>query len=366
MEPAGTATMGYDDPEFKQKVQLDGSGYVLRTSFYDDATRPPYQVPIIQEGVWQTIGRLMKQPHEGWRSLFKGQYTNWLYEISHLFLQPTLEGSLNDAFNLYDDTIPLVHLDHAGPNLATLVGSHAIVGALLSPLELVRTRLVVQSSSPLHRKYKGPLHCLRTIYAEEGGLAGLYPHLGTTLLYHSISPLLQNVTPLIIDRVLGISPNDSPFTYSLAELAFNMLEVIITLPLDTVRKRLQCQIRSRVPSSKRFATVVPVRPVPYTGLSDAVYSIIKEEGVPPHKGKKKAKDSATALGLRGLYQGFSMQCTANVILFLLHAINGVDGTFFTFAYNLNFALTILILSYSVLLQTTTKTFNPQLLHLINY
>lgn len=63
-----------------------------------------------------------------------------MYEICHLFLQPTVEGSLNDAFGLYDDTIPLVHLDHVGPNLATLVTSHLLVGVLLSPLELIRTR----------------------------------------------------------------------------------------------------------------------------------------------------------------------------------------------------------------------------------
>jgi fusion and transport protein UGO1 len=71
---------------------------------------------------------------------FLGQFTNWTYEILHLFAQPTLEATLNDTFNLYDDTIPLVHLDRVGPNIATIVASHVVVGVLLSPLELVRTR----------------------------------------------------------------------------------------------------------------------------------------------------------------------------------------------------------------------------------
>lgn len=69
-----------------------------------------------------------------------GQYTNWIYEMLHLFAQPTLEATLNDTFDLYDDTIPLVHLDHVGPNIATMVTSHLVVGLILSPLELVRTR----------------------------------------------------------------------------------------------------------------------------------------------------------------------------------------------------------------------------------
>ncbi|KAI8371425.1 uncharacterized protein BYT42DRAFT_501388 [Radiomyces spectabilis] len=138
--PLQTSSLDIDDPAFKKEVPVDASGYVVSASVYDDSMRPPHQIKPIEKGVWQGINRLLKHPHEGIRSLFKGQYTNWLYEISHLFLQPTLEGTLNDMFDLYDDTIPLVYLDRAGPNLATLVASNLIVGFLLSPLELIRTR----------------------------------------------------------------------------------------------------------------------------------------------------------------------------------------------------------------------------------
>ncbi|KAI8071148.1 mitochondrial carrier domain-containing protein [Gilbertella persicaria] len=330
-DPLNTGTLDVDDPVFKKKVTVDASGYVVRSSVYDDATRPPHQIKPIEGGVWQGIGKLMKQPHEGWRSLFKGQYTNWLYEISHLFLQPTLEGSLNDMFDLYDDTIPLVHLDHVGPNLATLIASNLIVGFILSPLELIRTRMQVQSASPLQRKYKGPFHALKTIIQEEGGIQGLYFSHNTlpTILFHTITPLLQNTTPLIIDRVLNISANESPFLYSLAELGLNTLEILITLPLDTIRKRLQCQIRTRTPGKKRFEPVVATRPVPYTGIANAAYCIIKEEG---EKTKKKVslqkKNILTDWSLRGLYHGFNMQCTSNIVLFFLHAINGIEDDYY--------------------------------------
>ncbi|GAN10791.1 mitochondrial carrier protein [Mucor ambiguus] len=333
-DPLNSGTIDVDDPVFKKKVAVDASGYVIRESVYDDMTRPPHQMKPIDGGVWQGIGKLMKQPHEGWRSLFKGQYTNWIYEISHLFLQPTLEGSLNDLFDLYDDTIPLVHLDHVGPNLATLVASNLIVGFMLSPLELIRTRMQVQSASPLQRKYKGPFHALRTIIQEEGGIKGLYfsHNFLPTIIFHTVTPLLQNITPLIIDRVLRISANESPFMYSLAELGLNTLEVLITLPLDTIRKRLQCQIRTRTPGNKRFESVVAMRPVPYTGMANAAYCIIKEEGGKPHSKKKHSSSSKklqkksilTDWSLRGLYHGFNMQCTSNIVLFFLHAINGIE------------------------------------------
>lgn len=169
------------------------------------------------------------------------------------------------------------------------------------------------------------MDALRTILAEEGGLRGLYlsHNLIPTVLFHTVVPLLQNTTPLIIDRVFHISANDSPFLYSLAELGLNTLEILITLPLDTIRKRMQCQIRTRTPGKKRFSPVVALRPVPYTGVADAFYRIVKEEG-----GRRKRKHKRTMFtgwGLRGLYQGFSMQFSSNVMLFVMHAINGVDG-----------------------------------------
>ncbi|KAI9282934.1 mitochondrial carrier domain-containing protein [Umbelopsis sp. AD052] len=329
-EPYQQPTLDPSDPMFKRHVPVDESGYIVRPSVYDEGTRPQHQLPPIEGGVWKTIKLLLNKEGEGWKSLFKGQYTNWLYEISHLFLQPTLEGTLNDAFGLYDDTIPLVHLDHAGPNVATIVFSHLIIGVLLSPLELVKTRMIVQSASPLQRKYKGPLHALRTIMAEEGGLKGLYMshNLVPTMLYHSLIPLISNTGPLIIDRVFRVSAVDSPFLYGLAQLGLDTLELIITLPLETIRKRMQCQIRSRVPG-KRFESVVPLRPVPYAGVGDAIYKIMKEEGGKPATRKNRKTSSRgiqyAGLGLRGLYQGFGMQCTTNIVFFVFHAINGIEA-----------------------------------------
>lgn len=201
----------------------------------------------------------------------------------------------------------------------------------------------VQSASPLQRKYKGPFHALKTIIQEEGGIQGLYfsHNLLPTLLFHTITPLLQNTTPLIIDRVLRISANESPFLYSFAELGLNTLEIIITLPLDTIRKRLQCQIRTRTPGNKRFETVVATRPVPYTGMVDAAVSIIKEEGGKPSDRKKlqKRRNSMfTDWSLRGLYHGFNMQCTSNIVLFFLHAINGIEGKYTDRIYKQKFLI----------------------------
>ena len=269
-------------------------------------------------------------------------------------LRPALEGSLNDVFGLYDDTIPLLHLDNVTPNISTIVVSHLVIGLLLSPLEIVRTRLVVQSSSPLCSKYKGPIHALRTMFYEEGGLRGVYffsKNLFPTLLYHTITPLLSCSTPLIIARLLHISPADNPILYGAAEFALSTLGLLVMLPIETIRKRLHCQVHD-------YKSAVALRPAPYRGFFDALYKIMKEEGTRnkrsthtktklqqrrssdsedsdddlfPSRTATEAKSTvshtaaSSAWGIRGLYRGFSMQMMANVMIFVFHTMNGIDG-----------------------------------------
>lgn len=112
-------------------------------------------------GVLDILSRIVRQPTEGWKSLFKGNFNNtmieevyssscyigqrvtWIHEMLWGLLQPGLQSMLNDLFGLYDDTIPLSHLDRIAPNIITLVASHIVVGVLLSPLEIIRTRYYI-------------------------------------------------------------------------------------------------------------------------------------------------------------------------------------------------------------------------------
>lgn len=282
-------------------------------------------------------------------------------------LRPALESSLNDMFGLYDDTIPLLHLDNVTPNISTIVVSHLVIGWLLSPLEIIRTRLIVQSSSPLCSKYKGPIHAFRTMLHEEGGLRGIYltsKNLFPTLLYHTITPLLSCSTPLIIARLLHISPADSPILYGAAEFTLSTLGLLVMLPIETIRKRLHCQI-----NNGDFKSTVALRPAPYRGFFDALYKIMKEEGTRNKRSassssfnkvdskklnhssdesdsdddlflntanKKRAstqqqqdattKTVSSAWGIRGLYRGFTMQLMANVMVLVFHTMNGIEGT----------------------------------------
>ncbi|KAG2186464.1 hypothetical protein INT44_002686 [Umbelopsis vinacea] len=318
------------DGSNRSKLPRYNSSYTVR-SVYDDTARPAHQLAPIEGGILDAMRALINNPSEGWRALFKGQYTGWLHGVLQLILQPAIEGSLNDLFDLYDDTIPLIHLERIGPNLATLLGSHILVGVFLSPLEIARTRLIVQSSAPGVKTYTGLLHCLSSMLQNEGGLRGVYlsQNLIPTILYHLITPLVSSTAPLIIDRLFHVTASDAPIIYGLAELALSTLEVLITLPIETIRKRIQCQVRFK--DGRPFNTCVATRPVHYTGFLDAMYKVMKEEGSsasgrkPAKQGDEETAKKAAGWGLQGLYKGFSIQCASNVLSSLGHTLNGIEG-----------------------------------------
>ena len=100
-----------------------------------------------------------------------------------------------------------------------------------------------------HRKYKNPVHALRTILQEEGGLWTTYFNSNLfipALLEGIVRPLLHLSTPLIISRYLRLEPSTSPVWFGLAELVLGTAGLLLTIPLETVRKRLQLQSRAAV------------------------------------------------------------------------------------------------------------------------
>lgn len=345
-------------------------------SVYDTAHRSRYQMAPMQGGLLDILSQIIKHPSEGWQSLLKGQRVGWVYDLLRTSLQSTLEHHLNDLFGLYDDTIPLMHLDSVTGNLSTMLASHIAVGLLLSPLEIMRTRMIVQSSGPTEGPYRGVYRSWRSLIQDEDGLQSIYLsalNVFPSILYHGLTPLLHYTAPILIDRTCHISAADHPILYGAATFGLSVFALLLTMPLETIRKRLHCQIgafrRHRQPSTSSstvaaaaFQTTVPLRPVYYHGILDALYKIMKEEGSssvsattatataserkaiytttfsssdedddtnyqvqrPVNEGRKKV---TSAWGVRGLYKGFGIQLIANTMMFALHTLNGLDDDF---------------------------------------
>jgi hypothetical protein len=208
------------------------------------------------------------------------------------------------------------------------VAAHLLTHMFLSPLELLRTRLIVQPSSD--PKSKSSIGLLRESISEEGGVAKLYTHpqlFIPALLEHTLRPIFTLSIPLIIERRLGITPDGSPITYQMLDLSLGLASLLVILPIETVRKRLQLQDRmsstevwQRGGKREKRKSVVRLRKREYYGLVDTIWRIVTEEtGVPKKKRSKRRasrtehvnpvdeheKQRAAFDGIKQLYRGVS-------------------------------------------------------------
>ncbi|CCO26240.1 hypothetical protein BN14_00260 [Rhizoctonia solani AG-1 IB] len=180
---------------------------------------------------------------------------------------------------------------------------------------------------------------LRDIYYKEGGLAGMYLHpnlLIPTVIENTLRPLLALSAPLFIERTLFVTEESHPVAYQVAELLFSSATLLLTLPIETARRRLQIQSRG----SGRFQACVETRPSPYTGVADVLWKVLTEERSMPitlrrrrmsSQGRqtdeevKEKRSWINSTGIGQLYRGFGMGMGASGVVFLLATLAGGDS-----------------------------------------
>jgi solute carrier family 25 (mitochondrial phosphate transporter), member 23/24/25/41 len=198
---------------------------------------------------------------EGLRGYFRGNWANVLR------IAPTSAFQ----FYFYDSFLKLVQ-----PNASALTsGDRLIAGglaggvtlALTYPLEFIRGRLTVQTED----KYRSLSHAFRSVVRKEGvltlykglwpSLLGIVPYVGMDFaaFYTFKSMLLKDKRFCKQDGTLS-----AVSTLSCGGIA-GALAQTVSYPLDLIRRRMQVQ--DFVPGA-----------VKYSGVSDAIVSIIRAEG----------------------------------------------------------------------------------------
>lgn len=162
------------------------------------------------------------------------------------------------------------------------------------------------------------------------------PVLSASILHHGLACIFKSAPPLVINRVFGISGQDSPVLYALLELVINTVELVVTLPVETARRRLFCQPKPSILVDERpFRTLVELRPLPYVGVFDCISSIVREEGGLRHRsrGGRRRRSSVDVgkgrpwwdgFGLKGLYRGMKEHFWATVGLLVVSALQVID------------------------------------------
>lgn len=264
--------------------------------------------------------------------MFSGLLTSTMLEMLSTSIQPLMSQFLQSLF------LPSMSPFHQPPILLP-VASHVLTGFILSPLDLVRTRLIVQSFASRHRTYAGPFDALQKILRDEGGLKAIYLHpnlLIPTLLDNTLRPIVYFALPSIIASYFGaahISEESHLLAWSCTELAASCIGLLMTLPVETIRRRLQVQVRG---TAEPVKGCVELRPAPYNGVVDAFWHILTEErsDLPitsrpprrrnPKKEEEKEDGESESMwkhtGLGQLYRGLGTRLGASAIYFVLRLL----------------------------------------------
>jgi fusion and transport protein UGO1 len=196
-----------------------------------------------------------------------------------------------------------------------------------------------------HTSYSGPLNGLSRINKEEGGISGLYLHphlLIPTILDRGAAALAVLALPRFLAVTLGpahIAPDTHPLSWALAELVASCAGLLVTVPLETVRRRLQVQVRGH---AEPIRGCVETRPAAYNGVVDALWHITTEERsdlpLKPRRSRTKtseAQEDPTEVqdvqgseswrkntGIGQLYRGLSLRVGASLVVFFVGLLSG--------------------------------------------
>ncbi|KAK3498807.1 mitochondrial carrier domain-containing protein [Neurospora hispaniola] len=290
---------------------------------------PSKQVPEHQltlrtpNSVLEVIAQLWQK--EGAWGVWKGTNATFIYSVLQSLLENWSRSLLSALFNVPDlgvrgDLDRLVDIASPYPWASLFVAgaAAAITGLILSPLDLVRTRLVLTSVS---RGSRRTLSTLRALPSYLCPATLVIP----TVLHSLIHPVLMLSTPLVLRSRFMIDREVSPVAFSIAKFCSSTVALFIKLPLETVLRRGQAAVLSspqyvaalepKVPTvtkSRRAAaagergedgsvpqmeTIVPLGR--YNGLFGTMYSIVNEEGSHAAPMTAAAKRKAAAAKKKG-------------------------------------------------------------------
>ena len=132
----------------------------------------------------------------------------------------------------------------------------------------------------------------------------LYP----AILDNTIRPLFTLLMPRVIEHMTGVRIGVNIWMYPLCEFVGGVIGLALTIPIETVRRRLQAQIvvhgvanahtsnseQVAIPARStegRIPSCVHLSPRPYKGIIDCVWRILTEErsGSPIHAHSSRRK-----------------------------------------------------------------------------
>ncbi|KAI1183685.1 mitochondrial carrier domain-containing protein [Nemania serpens] len=300
----GTTPPPLDSPKINAKAALLPHQITLR--------RPDSILDVIaqlwaKESVW---------------GVWKGTNATFLYSILQTLLENWGRSLLSALLNVpdlgvKDDVDRLVDIASPYPWASLCVAAAAAIatGLILAPLDLIRTRLIVTSTSRAPRRTLASLRSLPSWLC--------HPTLIAPTIFHSlVHPFLTLSMPLVLRPQLVVDGDISPVTASVIKFCTSCVSLFIKLPFETVLRRGQMAVLAEpayleaLDKTSKMETIV--QPGSYNGVVGTMYTIVSEEGsravTSPAKSsrarKGKAKVSEVVYrrgqGFDGLWRGWKV------------------------------------------------------------
>ncbi|KAH8592836.1 mitochondrial carrier domain-containing protein [Bisporella sp. PMI_857] len=269
---------------------------------------PPYKLVLKRpDALMEVISQ--EWTKEGAWGVWKGTNITFVYALLTQTVENWSRGLIAALMNVPDSGLggsaDMIDASYPWASLGVAVAAAAVTGLALSPLDLVRTKLIM---TPVSIPKRSLTHNLRSLPSYACPPSLFLP----TVLHSLITPAISHSTPLLLRSHLSIDPVLTPATYSIARLFSRTIELFIKLPLETVLRRGQIAVLSshpyRIQDTNDFQTVVEVGP--YKGVLGTIWSIAREEGVSdeppsPNKLSKKGKKvERRGQGMEGLWRGW--------------------------------------------------------------
>lgn len=204
---------------------------------------------------------------EGVRALWKG-LTPF---ATHLTLKYTLRMGSNALFQSAFKDSQTGQLSNTGRLLSGFGAGVLEALVIVTPFEVVKIRLQQQRGlSPELLKYKGPIHCARTIIREEG-LRGLWAGAAPTVMRNGTNQAAMFTAKNAFDGILwkkqeGDGKVLQPWQSMISGFLAGTAGPVCTGPFDVVKTRLMAQGRA---GGK----------LKYKGMVHAIRTIFAEEGL---------------------------------------------------------------------------------------
>ncbi|KIH92380.1 mitochondrial fusion protein [Sporothrix brasiliensis 5110] len=314
------------------------------------------------DSILEVISQLWQK--EGAWGVWKGTNASFLYTVVQSLLENWSRSLLCALFNvpdlgLKDDVDRLIDVASPYPWASLFVAAAAAVatGLILSPLDLVRTRLII---TPTSRQPRRALSLLRSLPSYVCSPVLVLP----TILHSLIHPVLTLSTPLVLRTRFMIDKDASPMAFSIAKFCSSSFALFVKLPIETVLRRGQAAlvsspeyVRALGPVLKAKApgaalTMTPMEAIfplgVYKGVVGTMTHIVWEEGTSavttsesPYKTKANSKRKASGAntkvaetvfrqgqGVEGLWRGWKVSWWGLVGLWTAAAVGrGGDGEF---------------------------------------